>query len=103
MKVCYQCGNLLPSHRFYSRNGKFVGKCKVCYNAVARLHRKIKANLVLDYCQICYDTPKQLDLACITKNHRYTENPKDYMLLCHKCHSLLDSLLKNRNNHSKSL
>ena len=94
---CYYCKQDKDVSEFYSRNNGLLGHCKPCHNKIAVIHRRVKKNLVLDYCRICNTHSKRLDLASI--NHKYTENPKDYLLLCPPCHTLYDSLRQNRNNH----
>lgn len=99
-KTCYYCNDTKHISNFYSNSNL----CKVCYNSIATIHRDLKKKFCSklyvhgyqDICFICNERHKRLDLANI--DHNYSRNLKDYMLLCSSCHTLLDSILENRNN-----
>lgn len=101
-KVCYHCKDYKHVSKFYSNSNL----CKVCWNIIAKIHVELRKLFISDLyvsksqdiCFICNERHQKLDLANI--NHQYSSNKKDYLLLCSKCHYLLDDLLQNRNNHN---
>lgn len=96
-KVCYKCGLSKHISLFYSNSNK----CKVCWNSDAKLHKEVKDkmdyfNMDKKICQICNEIFPTLELANL-HDHKYTDNPKDYMLLCPSCHFLYDKITNSRN------
>ena len=95
-KTCYKCLRNKHISYFYSKENI----CKECRNKIAKIHKTVKQKIgycsnKLRICQICNEIQQILELANIN-GHEYTTNPKDYILLCSKCHYLFDNLKHSR-------
>lgn len=69
--------------QYYEENKERLIKLQILHDKIRDTKKKQL------FCTIC-NQPKKLELASI--GHTYTENPNDYIWLCHSCHALFDSI-----------
>ena len=74
-----------------AQNGNWNGG-KTGYVGIHQYIRRYKPKP--DYCTICNEKKKRLELASI--DHKYTRNIDDYLYLCPSCHPLFDKMKRNQ-------